>query len=185
MHHNCFYMLDIETCGLSQDTMIRQIGVTFYHPTMHTKDTLRRGGLPSLELVPIDDGTRSISPSTIHWQQKQGEPISSHLGRHSRVTCIEELVAFCESGNDEPPIFSKGPHFDIAILENYMPGIIDLLGYRRFLDVRTIFWAMGLGEGSDVDVEAYGNFGFDQNRSAHDAIWDCYYQTAQVLAAFD
>ena len=160
-------MIDIETMSTKQGTAIVSIGAVVFEPS---KGVLI-GNDFYMELDWENQG-RLIDESTLDWWSSQHREVQDAMYGIDSLECgLSELNKWFPSHST---LWSKGPHFDIAILENAYDGFDDLKAPWDFWgirDYRTI-----------EDLYGYGGFKpvNDANPNKHNALEDAKVQARDI-----
>jgi exodeoxyribonuclease VIII len=167
-------MLDLETLGVTPDSVILTIGAVKFDPF----DINSEPGLNPLYLrLNVDQQTaldRIIDPATIQWWGKQSAESQEEAFSEENRIDLDDFTAQINKyivGADK--IWSQGS-FDFTILEN----LYRMLGkpipwqYWQIRDSRTI---MDLGDDSIKTT----------NKDAHNALADSYVQAKSVQAIYN
>jgi hypothetical protein len=166
-------MIDIETLDVVPTAVILEIGIAAFDGHEVTSQKLIRPSVPKQ----IEDG-RTIKKATWDWWARQKPKTRDRVMFDPSVDCRDaasELLSFClENGMDNPiqgiPVWSRGPQFDIVIIENFLAAL-DFRPpwhYSSIRDVRTIV--------DDVAFQRQGALDPIGEDEAHNALADCAYQ---------
>lgn len=150
------YSLDIETLSTQQNAVITDVAMTYFKDGRHQKD---------MHVQMADQPGRHRNLDTLLWRVEQ-DMSSACEGSTDPEGLYIKIATFIE--DKEAPIFVKGPHFDIAILENLW-GQQGPWHYRQPMDLRTFLFAKGY---SDRQAPM---------GATHNPLNDCYDQTAHLL----
>lgn len=168
-------MIDLETLGVSPDSVIMTLGAIKFNPwgTEHDlHDPLYlRGDIEEQTTV----YNRTIDDNTIAWWQKQDQSvIDEAFGDHDRVdldSLTTQLNKWCV-GLDV--VWAQGPSFDIVMLENLYKNVGKPVPWNfwQIRDSRTLFSLMPKDPRKDFTFEA------------HNALEDCKIQAKCVQQSF-
>lgn len=174
---NYHCMLDIETLGEDDNSLISQISLVRFNPMTNER-------FESITVnIDIDDSIKKgfkIDSSTLQWWMSQprfkevmydGERLKVKKALHK----IQDFIHKNFSYNDLY-IYGKSPRFDLAKLKNYYVKVLGLKtstlpwDFRKEIDVRTII---------TMNPELYKQSTVSQ---PHDSLGDCYNQIDGVHA---
>lgn len=161
-------MLDLETLGTRPDCVVLTLGAVKFNP--FTLDMPGPGLYLRLDADEQIARGREVQEDTLQWWMKQTEEIREEaLGESDRVsveTMYRELNKFLVGANN---IWTQGPVFDIAILENIYRqyGWPTPWQYWQIRDSRTLFGVHG-------DPREKNKIGL------HNALEDCVSQAQAV-----
>ena len=162
-------MIDLETLGTKQDTVILTIGGVKFNPNAiseHHSELYYR-----FEVDEQLSKGRTTDKSTLEWWQKQDPAVMEEaLGDHDRQpvqNILSELNKWCV-GVDT--IWCQGPVFDIGILENiYRQYEMHIpWPFWKIKDSRTLFGIMPKDPRKQIKFDA------------HNALEDCKVQSLCV-----
>ena len=173
-------MLDIETLGLSSNSVVMTIGAIKFN----RKDDIK--AVEDMENFYCRVSKEScialgleIDKETEDWWGKQSEEakyeiFTNNKNRYSIKDALINLTAFI--GNCKI-IWANGITFDCVILENcYKKCNLDFpWKYYNLRDARTIY---------DIGKVNLKHFSSDKNQ-AHNALYDCYTQIKALKKSFD
>lgn len=155
------FSLDLETMGVGRDAAICQIGICAFN-----RDTAEVAALLSID-VQIQDAVDQggvINPSTVGWWASQGG-----FGYSGEIYSVKEALSMLSEhiGSSTHPLWVKGEHFDISILEGYYErlGLPIPWKYNQPRDYRTL---------ADVSKYAY------EFEATHNALQDAIDQAKGV-----
>jgi hypothetical protein len=188
-------MLDIETMGLRQDSVVWEIGAILFE------------GYPSLETISecrwylnmSDQESRFLDPKTVAWTSTVGakfgpngeqdmprmrafaDAVSTGLSVKTWLGAYREWLKDMHEKNyttESPCVWVWGPHFDIAMLENLIQS--QNLGrapwkYDKPMDCRTLDRLFTLFGGADEK---------NKDEVPHDALGDCRMQLDRLRECF-
>lgn len=168
-------MVDIETLGISPESVILSIAAVRFEPFEVTKDL---GSLEAIQILidvdtQVDNYKRMIDDSTVEWWTKQDaavkEVIFSESGRVDLPEALKQLSKFC--WNKMGRLWAQGPSFDCVLLEHAyrQTGVPRPWQYYQVRDSRTLL--------DLVEVK--------QESVTHDSIEDCRRQISGVQQALN
>jgi len=164
-------MLDLETLGTSQDSVILTLGAVKFDPY-----TTVDPNLPCYVRLDVDEqiaAGRIVDEKTLEWWSEQPFHIREEaLSENDRVSVTDFIEAFTKYCNGAEFIFSQGTTFDIILLENLFQtnGYNVPWHYWQVRDSRTLFdLAPNLRPKSD---------------DLHNALADAYNQAIGVQAIY-
>ncbi|ARB06168.1 exonuclease [Dinoroseobacter phage vB_DshS-R5C] len=175
--------LDIETLSTHKNAVVVTIGAI----TVSNAGIGHEGKIHmALDMQEQIDMGRHVSADTLAWWMQQ-EPAAqfASFGRRERLPAVVALMNLrswiSELGN--PPVWTKGPGFDGAILESLAEdlGVPPSWPYRDHRDIRTIEDAVHATD-DDLLYERYVRM-IEKSRSgmvAHNALEDAKMQAAVI-----
>jgi hypothetical protein len=192
-HNNMEIMLDLETLGTKQDAIILTIGAQVFDPTsthlwvegtmLDTISGDRITGYMNARIDVDDQETlgRTCNEDTLKWWASQSpEAQEEAFSEHDRVPLSQALLALSRMVEVCGPkkwvrVWSKGPTFDINILEHAMEqtGVRIPWEFWNVRDARTVY-----GLCPRLDTKQYGE-------TSHRALDDCRNQIKLLRSAFE
>lgn len=190
-------MLDLETWGVTPGSDIRSIGACTFDPEKGVVNNFSPVGGSSQFYAATDNPPIALTtphfshwddrkypltrdPKTVEWWSAQSAEAQAAFA--DPIDLAEALIAFSEwlasiGPKDEIRLWSKGPHFDISILEAAYRcvGFDAPWHYRAPRDMRTIAEAAGLTD-EEIRALSVGN--------AHNALDDAISQAMVVCEAY-
>jgi len=166
-------MIDLETLGTQPDCTILTLGAIKFNP--YTDKEPHDGLYIRLNVDEQTAMNRSVDEGTLQWWSKQDKAVRDEaLGDEDRTGITNTLAQLNKwlVGVDE--IWSQGPVFDIAILENLYRQMKTPLPWNfwQIRDSRTLFSLMPEDPRKSMRTDA------------HNALADCYYQAKCVQLSF-
>lgn len=185
-------MIDIEALGKSPDSIILTIGAQLFDPTSEHEwvegtvlDPVTRDRIPGELNIRIDVDEqealgRTTDEDTIAWWAKQSpEAQEEAMGLEDRfklADALNQLVRMAQTcgGKRNVRVWSKGPTYDIMMLENAMTqvGIRPPWEFWNVRDARTVF-----GLCPSLDTKKNGPI-------SHRALDDCRKQITLLRESF-
>lgn len=154
-------MIDIETLDTASTAKVIQIGAVVFEPleapgTYHTD-------VFNVHIDPDQPGRTESASTLAFWESQGGVPQVE--GRIPLEDALKQLGGFID-GHSISDVWSKGPSFDVAILEHaaQQHGLRPLWRFWCVKDVRTVLW-LGRTRG---------------RKANHDAVFDCIAQLTDV-----
>jgi hypothetical protein len=176
-------MLDIETLGLSKNSVVLQLGAKLFDPTDPSQDLTETDELfHCLPVQPQLDSGRTINAQTLLWWMKQEKEAKrlmqksmTSVSSHALRSGMEDLLAFIEAHNPDF-IICQGPQFDLVTVQDLCDQL-DLNwvhAYDKVRDLRTILGLAGM---------KLREFPLAEGEISHVAIHDCTQQIRAYWAA--
>ena len=181
-----FWSLDIETLGTTIDSAVTQIGLALFERQPNGYHCTQRH---TIDIAPEEYDKRHVDPATIAWYQQKELTLPSgpYLNRIQALWTFTSILASVKppktEGDDKPGpvvIFSKGPHFDFAILRDFFGGAP--WHYRAPRDFRSVVMLS-----SDTEDTLYGlaKSQTDLEEDLHDAGYDAWLQGVILVDVFE
>lgn len=169
-------MIDIETLGQGADAVIASVGAVRFD--------VQRGelGAKFYARVHLEQPGRVFDADTVCWWMLSDDAARLEIAAQTdRVTLEQVLIGlrlFCLPSASEVRVWSKGPSFDVSILEHAYRQYGQRVPWRysRVRDVRTILWLVG-DPREDAVAKAPG-------KPIHNALEDAEAQALDVCAAY-
>lgn len=161
-------MIDIETLGVTPDSVILTIGAQGFEPIsgeVYPKQTFYRK-------IEIDSQDRYVDDSTVEWWGQQAEDVREEaFGEEGRIPledALDELHSLAWNANR---LWANGIAFDFTILENAYKSFNKPIPwqYYKVMDARTVYKIAGAGK--------LGN--------SHNALEDCLNQIILLRDSFE
>jgi hypothetical protein len=167
-------MIDLETLGTAQDTVVLSLGAVKFDP-FNSEDPTH-----ALYIKPdVDEQTathnRTVDDDTLRWWNDQPEHIRDEaLSEDDRISCsefIKQINRWCV-GVDI--LWCQGPLFDYAILEHFYRDMEQPIPWHfwQIRDSRTLFALMPKDPRKDIQQEL------------HNALADSYFQAQCVQKTY-
>lgn len=171
------FALDLETLGLKQNSVIVNVGITYFDPAkVDSFDTL----LKRSKIFTLDRSVQKLLgrieyAATLEWWKKQGEEAKRQLdvaGNPPDVVARYLKDYLRSYGDKRSRIYCRGTHFDIALLESlFLQFNVDHpWHYRKPRCSRTVLDEWGITD--DMLVERPENM--VAHNSAADAAFEAY-----------
>lgn len=168
--------LDLETLSTHKNAVILTIGAT----TISLDGSPERTFTASLDAqVQIDAGMH-VSASTLKWWMRQDPKVQRDAfdGDDTHPVLAIEMLRGWLKAEGWPPVWTKGPHFDGALLDSLAEafGVDAPIPYRKHRDIRTIEEAFESYAKDERLLERYYTMkeraysGIDQHNALADAI---------------
>lgn len=131
--------LDLETLSTNKNAVVLTIGAATVSPTEGVgKSTF---SVALCAQAQIDEGLH-VSFETLRWWMRQSNEAKREAFEVPHVHPVVGLEMFRGwlASHGYPPVWSKGPHFDGAILDSLCEafGVEAVIPYRNHRDIRTI-----------------------------------------------
>jgi len=185
--------VDIETLSTRSTAVVLSMGLCFFDDEKHQPfEELVAQGM-ELFFCREAQGTRHIDPGTIEWWDKQGDAARRVL-EAQEVIKPRELHAHLEAHCDKLDIhynwlrkyarwYARGPHFDIAILEDLFNdhNVASPWKYFKVRCIRTWLECHGLDDNAKLVKPA----GMIAHNALHDAAFDAWMMQSVLHTPID
>jgi len=148
--------IDIETLGISPDTVVLTIGGIKFDPM--EDDGLHSEFYYRLNADEQIDMGRTVDEKTLEWWETQSEEVKAEaLDTNDRIPVEETLKALNKWLVGVDKIWCQGPVFDIGILENLYKqiGLHHNWPFYIIRDSRTLFSLMDKDPRKEIDFAAH------------------------------
>jgi len=148
--------IDIETLGISPDTVVLTIGGIKFDPM--EDDGLHSEFYYRLNADEQIDMGRTVDEKTLEWWETQSEEVKAEaLDTNDRIPVEETLKALNKWLVGVDKIWCQGPVFDIGILENLYKqiGLHHNWPFYIIRDSRTLFGLMDKDPRKEIDFAAH------------------------------
>ncbi len=148
--------IDIETLGISPDTVVLTIGGIKFDPM--EDDGLHSEFYYRLNADEQIDMGRTVDEKTLEWWETQSEEVKAEaLDTNDRIPVEETLKALNKWLVGVDKIWCQGPVFDIGILENLYKqiGLHHNWPFYIIRDSRTLFGLMDKDPRKEIDFTAH------------------------------
>ena len=148
--------IDIETLGISPDTVVLTIGGIKFDPM--EDDGLHSEFYYRLNADEQIDMGRTVDEKTLEWWETQSEEVKAEaLDTNDRIPVEETLKALNKWLVGVDKIWCQGPVFDIGILENLYKQIGLHHNWQFYIirDSRTLFGLMDKDPRKEIDFAAH------------------------------
>ncbi len=148
--------IDIETLGISPDTVVLTIGGIKFDPM--EDDGLHSEFYYRLNADEQIDMGRTVDEKTLEWWETQSEEVKAEaLDTNDRIPVEETLKALNKWLVGVDKIWCQGPVFDIGILENLYKQIGLHHNWQFYIirDSRTLFSLMDKDPRKEIDFTAH------------------------------
>ena len=148
--------IDIETLGISPDTVVLTIGGIKFDPM--ADDELHSEFYYRLDVDEQIDMGRTVDEKTLEWWETQSEEVKAEaLDTNDRIPVEETLKALNKWLVGVDKIWCQGPVFDIGILENLYKQIGLHHNWQFYIirDSRTLFGLMDKDPRKEIDFAAH------------------------------
>tara|TARA_B110000211_G_C13925465_1_gene484722 strand:+ start:12 stop:563 length:552 start_codon:yes stop_codon:yes gene_type:complete len=167
-------MIDLETLGTSQDTVVLSLGAVKFSPFNSEDPT------DALYIKPdVDEQTsvlnRTVDDDTLRWWNEQPSEISDEaLSEDDRVSCVEFLAQLNRWCVGVDILWCQGPLFDYAILEDFYRNMQQPCAWNfwQIRDSRTLFALMPKDPRKAIQQQL------------HNALADAYFQAQCVQSTY-
>jgi len=130
--------LDIETLSTHKDAVILSIGAC----TVSLDGSSERTFSVNLDVQSQIDAGRHVSADTLKWwMAKEGQAqLDAFIGEDVPPAVAIEMLRGWLKSEGYPPVYTKGPAFDGAIIESLAEsfGVEPPIPYRKHRDLRTL-----------------------------------------------
>ena len=148
--------IDIETLGISPDTVVLTIGGIKFDPM--EDDGLHSEFYYRLNADEQIDMGRTVDEKTLEWWETQSEEVKAEaLDTNDRIPVEETLKALNKWLVGVDKLWCQGPVFDIGILENLYKqiGLHHNWPFYIIRDSRTLFSLMDKDPRKEIDFAAH------------------------------
>ncbi len=148
--------IDIETLGISPDTVVLTIGGIKFDPM--EDDGLHSEFYYRLNADEQIDMGRTVDEKTLEWWETQSEEVKAEaLDTNDRIPVEETLKALNKWLVGVDKLWCQGPVFDIGILENLYKQIGLHHNWQFYIirDSRTLFGLMDKDPRKEIDFAAH------------------------------
>lgn len=177
--------MDIETLDTRASSVVLSMGICFFDDAKEqTFDEIVADGIEIFFDVDLQTKEgRTISQSTLNWWNQQGEDARRVLNAHATIGPRDfyntAFYPFCEQRGlhqnwimKECRWFTRGPHFDIAIVDSLFSNfnVSSPWKYYKVRDIRTWLEAKGLPD----NLKLVKPEGMVPHNALHDAAFDAW-----------
>lgn len=174
--------LDLETLSTHKNAVVLSIGAC----TVSLNGDVERTFTVNLDVQSQIDAGLHVSADTLKWWMQQDAQVQrdAFLGDDVHPVIAIEMLRGWLKAEGYPPVYTKGPHFDGALLDSLAEAfkVEPAIPYRKHRDVRTIEDAF-TSYITDEELQMRF-FEMQQNahpgRQAHNALADAVAQAAIV-----
>lgn len=147
--------LDLETLSTHKNAVVVSIGASTI--SLNGEPVQTFAAFPDVQLQ-IDAGAH-VSADTLRWWMRQDKVAQQNTfnGDEVHPAIANEMLRGWLKGMGYPPVYTKGPHFDGAVLDSMAErfDVEPAIPYRKHRDVRTIEDAFENGVSNERVLERF------------------------------